>query len=141
MKRIALPPAILLAFFFIAGGASVFAQGTFKIPYKFEAGGKKLPAGVYWIGTKDDGQLVIRQEAKNIEIILPVLQRLAQPTPQVAESQVVLDAVGNFEPSYTEYVTDYLLAEVWFPGQEGFLIRSLRGAHQHQTIKALTPDE
>lgn len=139
MKRIALLPAMLLAFFFIAGGDSVFAQGTFKIPYKFEAGGKKLPAGTYWIGTKDDGQLVIRQEAKNIEIILPVLQRLAQPTPPIAGPQVVLDAVGNFEPSYTEYVTDYLLAEVWFPGQDGFLIRSLKGAHQHQTIKGERP--
>lgn len=141
MKRIALRLAVMLAFLLVVGGASVFAQGTFKIPYKFEAGGKKLPAGTYWVGTTDDGQLVIRQEAKNIEIILPVLQRLAQPTPPVAEPKVILDAVGNFEPSYTEYVTDYLLAEVWFPGQEGFLIRSLKGAHQHQTIKALTPDE
>ncbi len=139
MKRIAILSAMLLAFFLIAGGATVFAQGTFKIPYRFEVGGKKLPAGIYWIGPKDDGQLVIRQEAKNIEIILPVLQRLAQPTPPVAEPQVVLDAVGNFEPSYTEYVTDYLLAEVWFPGQDGFLIRALKGAHQHQTIKGEKP--
>ena len=52
---------------------------------------------------------------------------------------MILDVVGNFEPSYTEYVTDYLLAEVWFPGQEGFLIRSLKGAHQHQTIKGEKP--
>ena len=88
MKRIALWPVVLLAFLFIAGGASVFAQGTFKIPYKFEAGGKKLPAGIYWVGAKDDGQLVIRQEAKDIEIILPVLQRLAQPTPPVTEPQI-----------------------------------------------------
>ena len=81
----------------------------------------------------------IRQEAKDIEIILPVLQRLPQPTPPVTEPQIVLDAVGNFEPSYTEYVTDYLLSEVWFPGQDGFLIRSLKGAHQHQTIKGEKP--
>ncbi len=38
---------------------------------------------------------------------------------------MVLDAVGNFEPPYMECVTDYLLAEVWFPGQDGFLIRAI----------------
>ncbi len=141
MKRIALRLAVMLAFLLVAGGASAFAQGTFKIPYKFEAGGKKLPAGTYWIGTTDDGGLVIRQELKGVEVTIPVLQRLAQPTPPVAEPQLVLDAVGNFEPSYTEYVTDYLLSEVWFPGQEGFLIRALKGAHQHQTIKGQKPEE
>jgi hypothetical protein len=31
------------------------AQGIFKIPNKFEAGGRKPPAGTYWVGTKDDG--------------------------------------------------------------------------------------
>lgn len=139
MKRSVFRHVVVMALVLIVGEPGAWAQGTFKIPYKFEAGGKKLPAGIYWIGPKDDGQLVIRQEAKNIEIILPVLQRLAQPTPPVAEPQVVLDAVGNFEPSYTEYVTDYLLAEVWFPGQDGFLIRSLKGAHQRQTIKGEKP--
>jgi hypothetical protein len=141
MKRSVVRHVVILALVLIVSGTAAWAQGTFKIPYKFEAGGKKLPVGIYWIGSKDDGQLVIRQEAKNIEIILPVLQRLAQPTPPVAEPQVVLDAVGNFEPSYTEYVTDYLLSEVWFPGQEGFLIRALKGAHQHQTIKGRKPEE
>jgi hypothetical protein len=139
MKHSVVRRVVILALVLIVSGTAAWAQGTFKIPYKFEAGGKKLPAGIYWIGTKDDGQLVIRQEAKNIEIILPVLQRLAQPTLPVTESQVVLDAVGNFEPSYSEYVTDYLLAEVWFPGQDGFLIRALKGAHQHQTIKGERP--
>jgi hypothetical protein len=139
MKRSVVRHVVILTLVLIVSGTAAWGQGTFKIPYKFEASGKKLPAGIYWIGTKVDGQLVIRQEAKNIEIILPVLQRLAQPTPLVTEPQVVLDAVGNFEPSYTEYVTDYLLAEVWFPGQDGFLIRSLKGAHQHQTIKGEKP--
>jgi hypothetical protein len=32
--------------------------------------------------------------------------------------------VANFEPSYTEYVTEYLLAEVWLTGEDGFLVLS-----------------
>jgi hypothetical protein len=139
MKRSVVRHVVILALVLIVSGTAAWAQGTFKIPYKFEVGGKKLPAGIYWIGTKDDGQLVVRQEAKGIEVVLPVLQRMPQPAPPLAEPQVVVDVVGNFEPSYTEYVTDYLLAEVWFPGQDGFLIRSLKGAHRHQTIKAEKP--
>jgi isopenicillin-N epimerase len=58
-----------------------------------------------------------------------------QQTPPLAELPLVFDVVGNFEPSYTEYVTDYVLSEVWLLGQDGLLIRKLRGAHKHQTIK------
>jgi hypothetical protein len=35
--------------------------------------------------------------------------------------------VGNFEPSYTEYVTDYVLTEVWLDGESGFLIKTFKG--------------
>jgi hypothetical protein len=32
-------------------------------------------------------------------------------------------------------VTDYVLAEFWLPGQNGFLIHSFKGAHQTQVVK------
>jgi hypothetical protein len=47
----------------------------------------------------------------------------------------VFDVVGNFAPSYTEYVTDYVLAEAWVQGKDGFLIHTLKGAHKTQVIK------
>jgi hypothetical protein len=43
--------------------------------------------------------------------------------------------VGNFAPSYTEYVTDYVLAEVWLQGADGFLVHAMKGAHKTQTLK------
>lgn len=98
MKRNILWVFLISACLVLANSAAASDQASFKIPYKFEAAGKKLPAGTYWIETKDDGQLLIRQEVKGIEIILPVLQRMPQPTPPIAEPQVTLDAVGNFEP-------------------------------------------
>ena len=61
--------------------------------------------------------------------------KLAQPKPPIEEPQLVFDMVGNFEPSYTEYVTDYVLAEVWLPGQDGLQVHTLKGAHQNQTVK------
>ena len=65
----------------------------------------------------------------------PVLKTLRQPDPPPAETQPVFHAVGNSEPSYTEYVTDYLPAEVWMSGQDGFLIHVTKGAHSRQVVK------
>jgi len=135
MKRMVILAVVALAFALIAGSAVTYAQGTFKIPFKFEAGGKKFPPGEYWIAQKGDGQITLRQESKAEEVRIPFIQKLAEPKPAIEEPQLIFDMVGNFEPSYTEYVTDYLLAEVWLPGEGGFLVFTTKGAHQHQTIK------
>jgi len=138
MRRFASIIAAALVFGFIAGGSALYAQGTFKIPFKFEAGGRKLPAGDYWIAARDEKQLALRRGSGGEEVLIPFTGRLSQPNPALAEPQLVFDMVGNFEPSYTEYVTDYVLAELWLPGADGFLVRAMKGAHQHQTIKGET---
>lgn len=135
MKRMVILAVMALAFALVAGGTVTYAQGTFKIPFKFEAGGKKFPPGEYWVAQKGDGQITLRQESKAEEVTITFIQKLAEPKPAIEEPQLVFDMVGNFEPSYTEYVTDYLLAEVWLPGEGGFLVFTTKGAHQHQTIK------
>jgi hypothetical protein len=135
MKRFVVLAIAALALVLVAGSMAAYAQGTFKIPFKFEAGGKKLPPGEYWIAQKGEGQIALRREPNGEEVPIPFIQRLPQPQPPLEEPQLVFDLVGNFEPSYTEYVTDYLLAEVWLPGEDGFLIHTTKGAHQNQTIK------
>jgi hypothetical protein len=135
MRRFTVTIAAVLAFGLIAGGSTLYAQGTFKVPYKFEAGGKKLPAGDYWIGPKDDKHLALRPAAGGDEILIPVLERLPQPKPALEAPQLVFDMVGNFEPSYTEYVTEYVLAELHLPGADGYLVKTMKGAHQHQALK------
>jgi hypothetical protein len=135
MKRLFFLAVVALAFALIAGGTVVYAQGTFKIPFKFEAGGKKFPPGEYRVDQKEDGPITLRQESTGKEFPVPVIQRLAQPSPPLQVPQIVFDMVGNFEPSYTEYVTDYVLAEVWLPGQDGLQVHALKGAHQNRTVK------
>ena len=51
----------------------------------------------------------------------------------------MFDEVGNFEPSYTEYFTVYVLAEVWLSGQEGYLVHTTKGAHKNQVVKGDLP--
>jgi hypothetical protein len=135
MKRLIALAFGTLVFALIAGGTVAYGQGTFKIPFKFEAGGKKLPPGEYWVAQNGEGQLTLRQELTGKEFQIPFINKLAPPKPPLEEPQLVFDMVGNFEPSYTEYVTDYVLAEMWLVGEEGFLVHTTKGAHQHKTVK------
>jgi len=135
MKRWAVWAVAATALVLVAGATEVFAQGTFKIPFPFQAGDLKLPKGDYTVIQKDDSHLTLRQEATGKEFQVPFTKRLAQPNPPLAEPQLVIDVVGNFAPSYTEYVTDYVLAEVWLQGADGFLVHTMKGAHKTQTIK------
>jgi hypothetical protein len=134
MKR-AIVLVVALVFALVAGAGVCFAQGTFKVPFAFQAGGKKFPAGDYRIAQKGNEQITLRQEPNGVEVAITVLKTLPQPDPPIGEPQIIFNLVGNFEPSYTEYVTDYLLAEVWLPGQDGFLLHVTKGAHSRQTIK------
>ena len=112
-----------------------YAQATFAIPFKFEAGGKSFPPGDYSIAQDGDGPITIRPGPKVPEGSVPVSKKLAQPKPSIEQPQLVFDMVGNFEPSYTEYVTDYVLAEVWLPGHDGLLVlhdEEIRTAQDHQ---------
>jgi len=137
MKRLVILAIVAFILVLIAGSTLAYAQGTFKIPFKFEAGGKKLPPGEYRVAQKGDGQIALRKEPSGEEVLIPFTSRLTQTGRPLEEPQLVFDMVGNFEPSYTEYVTDYVLAEVWLPGEDGFLVHTTKGAHQNQTVKGL----
>ncbi len=137
MKRW-MPLAIgVLVFVLAAGVTAAYAQGTFKIPFKFQAGDKKCPAGEYTFDQKGDGPVILRQESTGKEIQIPVINKLDQPQPPLEEPRLVFNMVGNFEPSYTEYVTEYVLAELWLPGQQGCVTHVLKGAHKTQDVKGV----
>ncbi len=135
MKRQAMATAAGLAFLLVAGVASGFGQATFKVAFPFKAGGKKLAAGEYTIAGMPGGQLALRQHSTGKETMIAAIERIAQPVPPVAEPRLVFDEVGDFEPSYTEYFTVTILAEVWLPGEDGFRVHVTKGAHQTKTVK------
>jgi len=137
VKRTAMAAIVTLAVLLVAGASSTFAQATFKIPFKFQAGGKKLPAGDYSVMKTAEGQLTLRQEATGKDIPVPFTQRIAQPKPPVAEPQLVFDEVGDFEPSYTEYFTIYIVSEVWLGGEDGFRVHTTKGAHQTKVVNGV----
>lgn len=131
MTRVVIAAAV---FALISGATTAYAQATFKIPFEFKAGGKKLPAGEYTVAVKPEGQIILKKEPGGSETALSSSQRLAQPAPPLIEPQLVFHEVGDFAPSYTEYMTVYVLAEVWFPEEDGYLIHTTKGAHKTKTI-------
>ena len=142
MKRLAVLTIAVAAIVLTGSPQTAWAQASFKIPFNFESGTKKFPAGEFTVSATADGQVAFKQAGTEKETPLPVLERLKQPegaagaaTPPGPGPVLVFHEVGNFEPSYTEYFTVYILAEVWLPGQDGFLLRRTKGAHKDKLVK------
>lgn len=134
MKRQATAILVALAGLLVASAAAALAQADFKVPFPLQAGGKKLAAGDYAVVKTAEGGLVLRQGSTGKEIPLAVLERIAKPEPAVAEPRLVFDEVGDFAPSYTEYLTVYILSEVWLPGEDGYRIHVTKGAHKTKVV-------
>jgi hypothetical protein len=119
---------------FVVGPALAQAQATFSIPFKFKAAGKNIPAGEYSLVVKGEGALTLRQLSSGKELDIPFTEKLGPPEPSVAGPRLVFDEVGDFAPSYTEYITVYVLSEVWLSGKDGFLVHVTKGAHKNKTV-------
>ena len=135
MRRLAVLTIAIAAFAFVSAAAPAAAQSTFNIPFKFESGGKKFAAGSYVVTRTADGQISFQHATTGKETAVGVTEKLKAAEPPASQPQLVFDEVGNFEPSYTEYFTVYVLAEVWLSGQEGYLVHTTKGAHKNTVVK------
>jgi hypothetical protein len=134
MKHLITLAVLGLSFTLILGSGMAYSQATFNIPFKFKAGGKSFPPGNYWVAQKEEGKITLRKETGDEEILIPFVEKLAQPDQPTEEPQLIFDMVGNFEPSYTEYITEYVLAEVWLTAEDGFLMLSMERSEYKKSI-------
>ena len=141
MKPLIIPATLGFVFVLFFGTSAAYTQATFKIPFKFEVEGKTFPQGNYWIAQKEEGKIILRRETGGEEASIFIIEKLIQPDPPVEEPQLVFDMVANFEPSYPEYVTEYLLAEVWLTGEDGFLVLAGERAEYHKSIKGMKSEK
>ncbi len=135
MRRAAVLAVLVMALVLAAGAGAVWGQATFKVPFKFQAGTVKCAAGDYTVVAVGDAEFTLRQESSGKEVKVPFQKKLVQPDPPVAGPQLVFDEVGNFEPSYTDYFTVYVLAQVWLPGQDGLEVHVTKGAHKTKVVE------
>lgn len=140
MKRILTLMSAMLIVSLIAGGTGSMGAGLFKMAFKFQADGKSFAAGEYRVEQKGERLLVFRQESTGKETAVSFIEKLPAPEQPIEEPRLVFAMVGNFEPSYTEYVTEYVLKEVWLDGENGFLLRAFKGAHQSHIVKGRRSD-
>jgi len=133
MKRQATAALAALTLLFAAGLATALAQASYKVPFGIRAAGKDLAAGEYAVAKTADGGIVLKQGSSGKEVPLTVLERI-KPEAPVAEPRLVFDEVGDFAPSYTEYITVYVLSEVWLPGEDGFRVHVTKGAHKTKVV-------
>ncbi|MGD1156486.1 MAG: hypothetical protein ABSA41_11725 [Terriglobia bacterium] len=115
--------AVALAF-----GQSQAAMGRLDIPFKFMVGKKEMPAGKYEF-VKQTGQqsaLLLRNVETSKAIFVPVLERLAETSPQEKhKARVVFDTVGDQK----------FLSEFWPPDNEdGYLVGITKGEEKHEVL-------
>ncbi len=135
MKRLMIWAVAAIAMTLVAAVPKAYAQSTFKIDFAFKAAGTDFAKGNYSVQPKDDAHVTLREESTGKEVDILFTKRLDQPKPPLADPQIVFDVVGDFAPSYTEYITVYVLSEVWLPGADGYLIREMKGAHKTEIVK------
>lgn len=125
--------AIFTGGLLLAGVALAAAPAEFKVPFGIRVAGKDLAAGDYAVAKTAEDGIVLKQVSSGKEIALTVLDRI-KPEAPVAESRLVFDEVGDFAPSYTEYITVYVLSEVWFAGEDGYRVHLTKGAHKTRVV-------
>ncbi len=135
MKRLIRPVAAAAAVFLILGCLGAQGANLFKFSFPFKAAGKNFPAGEYFLEWKDDGTLTLRRESTGAETVLPVIEKMTRPDPPETDPKVVFHMVGDFAPSYSEYITVYILAEVWLPERDGLRLHTTKGAHKEVSVK------
>jgi len=137
MKHLIILAALVFVFILFFGNSVAYSQATFKIPFKFEVEGKSFPPGNYRIAQKEEGKITLQGETGGEEVLIPIIEKLAISTPPITEPQLIFDMVANFEPSYTEYVTEYLLAEVWLTDKDGFLMLAAERSEYQKSVKGV----
>jgi hypothetical protein len=135
MKHPIISTGLGIALVLFLGASPAYSQATFKIPFKFRAGGQSFPPGNYLVSHKEEEEMILRRETEGEEVSIPIIERLTQPDSPIEAPQLIFDMVGNFEPSYTEYITEYLLAEVWLTAEDGILIRAGERSEYKKSIK------
>ena len=96
-----------------------------NIPFQFTAGKSVLPAGDYqFIPDPQLGTIRI-ETAKRAAAVVHVVTRLGGGIHTTAiDAHAVFDKVGN----------TYTLSEIWLPDEDGFLVHTTNGPHEHHIV-------
>ena len=109
---------------------------NFQIPFTFRAGSLDLPRGHYIVERIDDQHIKLLQTETGQEFELPIVPGIDGSASQNTQPRLVFDVVGDSKPSYTEYMTRYVLADAWLRGLGRVALHITKGAHGTRAILA-----
>jgi hypothetical protein len=95
-----------------------------NIKFPFIFAGKTLPAGTYDIEKSPPNHISLRAAVASkteAAVLALYITRIAGGETPMALHQVVFDRTGD----------QCYLSEVWFPGQDGYLVQATKGEHTH----------
>ncbi len=123
---------LLVAASFLAGTTAAQAQSLSQrvnVPFQFNAAGKTYPPALYFIQYEPAAnQVEVLGRDKKLLARMPVITRLGlkQGAANDGKVRLVFDQVGE----------QRFLSEVWFPGEDGLLVRSTTERHRHESIES-----
>ncbi len=126
MKRRVVMTLSLAAFLAVTSGYAQMQVRVFgNITFPFTVGTDALPAGQYdFVRDGEAPDIRVVAAGKNVARA-PIITRLAgaiHTTPKAAH--LVFDKVGD----------TYKLSEIWVPGQDGYMLSSTQGKHDHAVV-------
>lgn len=134
MKRMALAAMGLMLLAAAAPAGQATPPGLFEVPFKFKVASQDFAAGEYRVHVNEEGRIVFHAMATGRDTAFPTAGKLDPPAEPAEVPRLVFSIVGNFAPSYSEYVTEYVLTEAWLGGDSGLLIRAFRGTYETQVV-------
>lgn len=141
MKRTTILAIGMLALISAAFAGGSTSPALFEMPFKFKAAAQSFAAGEYRVHVNEEGRIVFHEIATGREAAFPVAGKLDPPAEPAEAFRLVFNIMGNFEPSYTEYVTEYVLTEAWLGGDNGLLIRAFKGAYKTEVVTGRKADD
>jgi hypothetical protein len=119
---------VLLGLSLLLAAAVAYGQTpTLKvsIDFPFTVEGKTLPTGVYKIARTDDGMAFrVQGEGKEGGLAMIITRLNREMHEKKLSSFVVFDKVGEIST----------LSEIWFPGEDGYLVATTKEPHTHKTV-------
>jgi hypothetical protein len=116
-----------IGFFALLAVAAVYGQNALlraPIDFPFVVGSKTLPAGTYDFA-RDDASSVFKVTGGKNMAAAQILTRLAlEMHTSPADGHIVFDKIGDV----------YTLAEIWVPGQDGYVLAVTKAKHEHRVV-------